>query len=379
MLTKYFDLSNNFDIKLNIIKMWIELQVDLRGSLTKWGNVETKTYLGEQGCYILTHNLGRRIEAFRGIGLNTLNYDDCFYKSFRAGLERHIRTIYPSAEIKSFLLHDLEERIWKEAVRLQESIKGSVIVSTACDVHIPHRGHVLEINRLYNLQGNKIGFGPRPGNPSIDKQIQFLSSIVGSNSVILAEEGTDSGSTIIHILESFKSRCVSVSAIILSFSSKEGIDKVRAVFDGPIIVLDGVYQFIIDWIPDHDFVPFTPNCGRVIGTDVGTEKYPVYTPDGFPLAFPYIRPFGNLREWGSIPSNYENEFSLYCMQQALNLFTQLEDMNGGTHLKIRDLMGTYPKVCIPICLGGTPFPSLDTRMVNYLNSISHTLSLVERK
>jgi len=324
-------------------------------------------------CYILTHDLGKRIESFRDLGLNTPNHDDQFYSDFKEGLEKRIRKIYPDDEIKSLYMNDLTQRIWNESIHKKSSIKNAVIVSTSHDIATPRRGHTLEINRVYDHNGKQFGFGSRPGNPCLDEQIISLAKLVGNSPVVLAEDGVFSGNTILYILDKFKKKNISVSTIVLGFSSRDGIDTVKKVFDGEIITLEGI-PHLIDWMPDHDFIPFAPNCGRVLGISFGNEALPVYTYDGVAFAFPYIRPFGDLNKWGSIPEDQVNEFSHYCMQQALELFKKIEDLNGKKSLLIRDLLGTRPSIRIPVCFNSDEFPSLDTRVTEYLLDTYWSLS-----
>jgi hypothetical protein len=197
--------------------------------------------------------------------------------------------------------------------------------------------------------------------------------LVKNKPVVLAEDGTFSGKTIAYILEQFKVKNISVSTIVLGFSSKSGIETISRVFHGDIITVEGVPN-LIDWMPDHDFIPFAPNCGRVFGIPLGKEARPVYTHDGAAFAIPYIQPFGNLNKWSSIPADRVNEFSLFCCQQALSLFTRIEKMSGNKHLTIRDLMGNRPSICVPICVDNDQFPPLDAQVVEYLSDACHSLA-----
>lgn len=323
--------------------------------------------LGES-CYILTHGLGKKVELFRSIGLNTPKHDDSFYADFKNKLEENIRLILPNVKIKSLHLSNLEARVWARAVRMKEALKDTIIVGTTHDECSPERGLCLEINRLYDGSGKKIGFGPRPGNPSLCEQFENLAKQVGNKSVILVEEGSATGSTVIDILERFNFRGMSVSAIILGLSTKEGILRIRQSFDGPLMVLESIPEDMTDWMPDHDFIPFIPNSGRVFGTYVGGEFYPIYTAEGVPLAFPYIRPFGNPTMWASLPKDSVDAFSVFCLTAAIQLFRLIEGLNGEVRLRVKDLMGTRPMASIPISLGGGNFPTLETEVVSYLES-----------
>jgi hypothetical protein len=320
-------------------------------------------------CYILTHGLSKKVELFKSIGLNTPEPNNRFYADFKEGLEENIRQALPQDKIRSLHLSNLEARVWARAVRMNEAIRNTIIVGTTRDECLPERGLCLEINRLYDGSGKKIGFGPRPGNPSLSVQFENLARQVGDKFIILVEEGSATGSTVVNILERFRFWGVAVSAIVLGLSTKEAELRIRQSFDGPLVVLESIPEKITDWMPDHDFIPFIPNGGRVFGSYVGGEFYPVYTAEGAPLAFPYIRPFGNPKMWASLPTDSVDTFSRFCLTQTVELFGLIENLNGGMRLRVKDLMGTRPMANIPISLDGANFPRLETEVVGYLETV----------
>ena len=354
---------------INMIK--VELKLDWQVSPVLLGEVYMRIKARpDRPCYILTHDLGDRIESLRCLGLSTPDYDDDFYQIFRSGLERRVQSFHPNAELKNLSVRGLSEKMWAEAVRRQSVAGNAVIVSSVNDVSSPSRGYILEINRIYNFRGVHIGFGPRPSNFSLNEQIQAFSRVALEHSVILLEDGAGSGKTVIYILELLKAKRLHLSTIILGFSSKKGIEAIRGVFNGEIVTIEGVFE-VIDWMPDHDFIPFAPNCGRVFGVKFGSEACPIYTHDGLAFAVPYIRPFGDPNAWATIPENEVGEFSHYCLRQSLALFVRIEEMNGNKHLRIRDIMGVHSGGRIPTSIYSESFPHPNTRVTDYLKSFSH--------
>ena len=81
---------------INMIK--VELKLDWQVSPVLLGEVYMRIKARpDRPCYILTHDLGDRIESLRCLGLSTPDYDDDFYQIFRSGLERRVKSFHPNA------------------------------------------------------------------------------------------------------------------------------------------------------------------------------------------------------------------------------------------------------------------------------------------
>jgi len=316
--------------------------------------------------YILTFDLGERIESLRYVGLKTPKADDPFFSSLHAQMKKVVSTLLPQNNVVAYNMKSLVEDIWSKAVSIKDEIKDSVVISSCAEVSTARRGHTIEINRVVNEHGDVIGFGPRPGYASLDDQFKAIAATVDGSSVILAEDGTFTGSTLLYLLKNLQERGVNVSAIVIGISFPLAINAISKKFKGEVIVVEKSLQ-PFEWMPDHDFLPFTPNCGRIFGGRFGNEVLPHYTHDGISYCFPYVLPFGDPVKWASIPEKNAIDFSIFCMKQTLSLYEKLESINHKNIL-VKDLLGVQPRVSAPMTKGGGQFPHVDIPITEFINS-----------
>jgi hypothetical protein len=324
-----------------------------------------------KGTYVITHDLGERIQSLRLLGLKTPNADDPFFTELHTKIKERIASILPTIDVVTYSMNELVEEVWAKAIHLQEKIQDAIVVSSCAEVANPRRGHVIEINRIANKNGETIGFGPRPGNPSLSKQVSGIALMSNGNPVVLVEDGSFTGSTFECLLNQLKQKRVNVVAIVSGICFPDALSHLSDVFDGEIVVMKKVDK-PYEWMPDHDFIPFAPNCGRVYGGSFGDEMLPYYTHEGLSYCFPYILPFGDPTKWASIPKEHACSFSLLCLREALELFRMLDDMNGR-QLKVSDLMGSTPRVSVPITIGNGELPNEDVSISSFLSEVCHEL------
>ncbi len=327
-----------------------------------------------KGTYILVCDLGSKIKSFRQLGIKTPEQNDPFFIEFQDELAKMISEAHPYANLLVMNMEELAMQILAKAHDLRKVlVKDAVVVSSCLDIAAPRRGFVLEVNRLIDFEGNLLGIGSRPGCPTIDEQIMGIKTLISDRPVIVVEDGSFSGRTLSHVLKKFKEAKVKVSAVVLGFMFPNSLASLRRHFSEELIVISEI-NHVIDWMPDHDFFPFAPNCGRVIGVSVHGENYPFFNYDGASYSVPYILPFSPMGDWASIPKEYENKISLFCLQKALELFTLLEKMNNGKDIRIGDLIGVRPLVSVPISIRQRFFPGIDTRVRSFLHDTCHELA-----
>lgn len=325
--------------------------------------------VNNKGTYIITYDLGSKIKLLRSIGIKTPDSNDPFFIEFQKEIESRLKSIMPGVNVIGIKMEDLADDILCEAIGKKKIYKDAIIVSSCTEIALPKKGYVLEINRLIDHHGKIIGLGPRPGYPSLDEQIRNFYEKIKRQPIILMEDGTFSGGTISYILDKLEEYHFQVIALIIGFAFPESLKKIKDKFKGDIIVIEQVND-PIDWVPDHDLFLFTPNCGRIFGVSINGKAYPFYSYDGASYCVPYLVPFAPMSEWTSIPEENVNSLSLFCLQKTLELYRRLEKMNDR-ELVLRDLMGIVPRISIPISLDKCSFPSLDTRVVNFLGEICH--------
>lgn len=322
--------------------------------------------------YILTFDLPSKIRLLRTVGLALPDHKSTIFTDIRNDLTNMVSSCFPDANIRAVSMEDLADEVLSRAMEHGSSLKDAVVVSTCLEIAALKRGHAIEINRLIDRSGKIIGLGPRPGHPSLEVQIQSIAAACRDRSVILMEDGTFTGGTLLQMLKMFEDCHVRVAAIVLGFAFEPALKNLSRQFDGEVIVVEKLGKFI-DWMPDHDFFPFMPNCGRVIGVPWNGYSLPFYTYNGASYSVPYILPFCPMTQWTSIPEDKALAFSKYCLERDLEIFRELERINRR-QLMIGDLMNIYPRVSIPISVGQKQLPHLDASITSFLSDLCHELS-----
>ena len=221
-------------------------------------------------------------------------------------------------------------------------------------LEIPDPGFIkdMHLSRLIDFEGNIIGIGPRPYHDLPMQQFADFANEIADRDVILVEDGSFTGSTVLYTLELLKSKRARVRAIVLGIMFPGAEEKIKAVFDGEIVYCKKP-ENPLDWMPSHDFFPFIPNAGRVIGHRLGKIVMPVYLNyDNAAIAVPYVKPYGNT-DWASLPGNYHSlsAFSSFCLHSAEEIFFKMEEKTGKK-ICVGDVVGSSPVTYIPVCCGG---------------------------
>lgn len=164
----------------------------------------------------------------------------------------------------------------------------------------------------------------------------------------------------------------SLSAVTAGICFPPAIERLRKDFNGELVIVQEVEK-PYDWMPDHDFVPFVPNCGRVFGGLFGKDVLPYYTHDGLSYCFPYILPFGDPTKWASIPKDHAYSFSGLCLEEAYKLFGMLDKLNNRGITPI-DLLGSAPRISVPMSVGSSQLPNSDTPISEFLSEVRQELS-----
>lgn len=325
-----------------------------------------------EALYVITHDLGTRIKSLRSLGLETPEENDLFFQEFHRELKSRISSMLPNTQVVSYDMGEMSERILREAVRFQNDLKDCIVLSTCPEIAMARRGHLIEINRIVDKEGSILGLGPRPGNPSLKNQFASISRFAKGKQVVLVEDGAFSGQTLGFLVDQLLSHDINVVAIVVGICFPGALEKIREVFHGKFLTIEESAK-PYEWMPDHDFIPFAPNCGRVFGGTFGEETLPYYSHDGMSYSFPYIRPFGNMEKWASIPAEHTYELSLFCIHQALALFNKLGELNGR-ELTISDLKGSTPRISLPITAGSSALIEPNTTIVDFLQEVCREMA-----
>ncbi len=317
-------------------------------------------------AYVLTCDLGLKMKALEQIGLKVPASSDIFYKEFDRELVRRIQLMAPGVEIVHMIDMDI---LAKEILSRAAQFHGANIVSY-CNGICVGNGQTLQINRLIDENGKSVGLGPRPGFKTIG-----VSSLDRKLPLVLVDDGVFSGETLLSIVRQIQAIGITVEALVVGLCFPKAKTKIQREFKGEVVaVLD--IKNPLDWMPNHDFFIFSPNCGKVRGVN-GLEKatsMPVVH-NGATFSVPYLLPFINgetFNDWTSLAADDANDFSLFCAQQALSFFRRLERQNKKD-VHIGDLLGTFPRVSVPIGLEQKNFPPLSSRVYQFMAGICHKL------
>ncbi len=322
--------------------------------------------------YVITNDLGERIEGLRSLGLKTPKATDHIFLEFHRKIKSAIETALPQLKVVSFDMKRLADDVWAEAVRVQRNLKDAIVISSCAEFATARRGHTIEINRIANQNGVPIGLGPRPGAVTLEKQLNGIASVTDGNPVVLVEDGIFTGSTLVYLLNQLRNRRVNVVAITAGICFPHAIERLRKEFTGELVIVQEVEK-PYDWVPDHDFVPFAPNCGRVFGGPFGDDMLPYYTHDSLSYCFPYVLPFGDPVDWASIPEEHAYSFSRTCLDEACGIFHVLDKLNDRK-ITPMDLLGAAPRISIPMSVGSSKLPNPDMPISEFLGDVRQEMS-----
>ncbi len=324
-----------------------------------------------RGTYVVTYDVASRLQAFRPKTLTIPRPDDQLFERFHMGLFQKIQQALPGVVIDTIEMSELRRKIWEQVNARITDLGQQAVLSTCpeiADSNPKSEGLLLNINRLFNTDGQLIGHGPRPGFEPLAKQFDYLAEKIAGRSVVLIEDGAFSGGTLRSVLHELNSRGITVTAIVIGFCCTRAKFVLGHVFKGELVIVHPI-ENLLDWIPDHDLIPFIPNCGRVLGESSAHNFMPIRNADGFSRAYPYILPFGKIEEWASLPIEGARELSRFCLETSIELFGRV-----GPKMTIRELLESNPRVCIPIVMNAhDEIPSLETEIVDFLQQMQKKL------
>ena len=316
------------------------------------------------GTYVVTFDVESRIQAYRAGGLNVPHQHDPVFRNFHRLLFEKMRGALPDVNIHTISMSKVRLKIWKEVETKIQDMSRQVALSTCqeiADSNPKSEGLILNINRVFNTQGEMIGYGPRHGFKPLDEQFKELAEKIAGRSVVLIEDGAFTGGTIRYVLERLKSLGLKVPSVVIGFCCTRAYLSLKELLNGELTVVDSL-ENLVDWIPDHDLIPFIPNCGRVLGEKSESGIIPMQTESGASCAYPYILPFGNMEKWASMPPDGARDLSRFCLDTSIEIFSRM-----GPKITIGELIKACPRVSKPIIIGEhADLPPFDTEVVEFL-------------
>ncbi len=323
------------------------------------------------GTYVVTYDVASRLQAFRPKTLKIPRPDDQLFERFHMGLFQKIQQALPGINIDTIEMSELRRKIWEQVNERITDLGQQAVLSTCqeiADSNPKSEGLLLNINRLFNTDGQLIGHGPRPGFEPLAKQYDVLAQKIAGRSVVLIEDGAFSGGTLRNVLHELNSRGITVTAIVIGFCCTRAKFVLGQFFKGELVVVHPI-ENLLDWIPDHDLIPFIPNCGRVLGEPVLDGFMPVRRVEGCSCAYPYILPFGKIEEWASLPIEGAQDLSRLCLDTSIEIFSRVEPK-----MTIGELLMANPRASIPIEIGREHTETaLDLQVVGFLEQMRKRL------
>ncbi len=328
--------------------------------------------------YVVTYGMAHRLQSFRSETFSVPPIDHRVFKNFQTGLVERVEEALPQTRVHAIHMDELERNIWKQAEGCLARQRNPVVLSTGAELasasllNTKVENHTLHFNRLFNHNGEIIGYGPRHGYDSLSRQFEELGRKIGTRPIVLLEDGAFSGQTLRFILNRLKAQGLKVSNLIVGFCCARAQVLLKEAFNEETIIVDEIVD-LVDWIPDHDLIPFTPNCGRVIGRQTDEGFTSVHTLDGLTHSFPYILPFGKMGEWSSLPQECLGELSKFCLDAAIEIFSEFGEY-AGHKVTIGDLVKCYCRFSMPITIGNHEvILPLETEIVSFLKKVRASL------
>ncbi len=314
--------------------------------------------------YLLTQTLFEHLSAFSWIGLQIPPRD--FIEEIEKKVGQLVEEMFAGTQVsvETLSASDLFGALVSSVQDVKKSNPELVFVSTAPLMAYEVEGECVHLNRLIDCSGELIGIGPRPGHPKIEAQLSYLPR--GEKSLVIIEDGSFTGGTMQALLGILGPE--RVRTIVLGILFPRAADVLEKNFDGEVICNRNEKDDLIDWVPSHDFLPFMPNNGRVVGSFLGKSCFPVYLYNHASLCMPYILPYGRPEEWASIRGEKAKicQFSIHCIQLALQIFEEMERINGKK-ITVQDVVFSSPRTSLPIAPNQGGFTELSERVTSILS------------
>jgi len=307
----------------------------------------------EKKTYIVTKSLWKNLCSLKRVGLKIP--EQSFVEEIENELIAMIRENLASGPIglEVIAFDDLCDEIIVMAHKVKQLYPDATVLSTAPLIAFEADGECIHLNRIINFNGDIIGIGPRPGHPSLSKQLR----LIGDTPLIVIEDGSFTGGSLMHLLQiTGPSR---VKAIILGILFPKAHQKLEKHFDGEVHCHRNSTDDLVEWMPTHDFFPFIPNSGRVVGDKLGEGCFPYYLHHHASMSMPYIMPYGDPEDWASLRGDRAAlaAFSSKCLEMTRSIFGEMSKLNDK-EITVGDIINSSPRTNIPVSMGQHDFSDL---------------------
>lgn len=188
-----------------------------------------------------------------------------------------------------------------------------------------------------------LGHGPRSGAGSIAAQMERitrLQAVRDRKRVIVADDGIWSRKSLAGFEKLLARNGITIEKFLVAIWVKPDPSepvKEEARLRAPVVTVpESEWNFrpgeVYDWVCARDFCPGAPFSGKTVGEPIDGESmrdevmggYYPGTPMEGNFGAPYMLPLGHVQDWASIPGDEVRDFSLFCLDQAIRLFREIE-------------------------------------------------------
>lgn len=166
----------------------------------------------------------------------------------------------------------------------------------------------IDITRKVDSRGLDVGLYRRFDSAPLCEQLKNLQS-QGLKEVCLFDDVIFSGELLKKIIKLLSGFGIHVPAICAGVIIGDKIDSITRNRE---VHCFKKYPQVIDEVCERDFYMGIPYGGRSL---FRTKEN---------MGLPYILPFGNPTQWASIPTEYTEDFSRFCLGQSISLFKEIE-------------------------------------------------------
>ncbi len=258
-------------------------------------------------------------------------------ETLRTRFTNRMSSMFPSFEM-------LDERELESGISDLVSQYGRPVISL--DRVYARDGIYLELSRAVDIHRKDAGLQQRANSKSPSDQFDDIARLLVGQDVVVVDDVIFEGKVIERVTNELHTRGVRVSAVVAAVAVSEGVARIAEL--GIETRCLHLYDEVLDEVCERDFYPGAPFSGRSLQ---GHDN----------IGLPYIAPFGLPEQWASIPPEAALEFSRFCIEQTIQLFTEIERASER------------PVLCCDIPRGVFGLPRNEQRFVDVLQQVARGL------
>jgi hypothetical protein len=170
----------------------------------------------------------------------------------------------------------------------------------------------LDLTRLVDKKRLSKGLGRRADSSPLLTQFRALRDM-GLEEVVLVDDVIFSGDMMRRTVELLTKMGIRTPVVCVGIGIAEGINQLNGF--GQEVYCVRKYEDVVDEICERDFYPGVPMCGRSLEGDEN-------------IGVPCVLPFGKPTEWASIPVEWQESLSRFCIGQSIKLFEEIGRRSG---------------------------------------------------